>query len=346
MSTDQSDSLKVVQPLDEADWEAAVSHFPEANFLVSWAWGQFQIRMGKQVNYQIYKRDNQVVGTCLFTIERAKRGSYLSCPGTPVLDWQDTQLVSFWLKQVEILAKKEKLSFVRVRPQALDTPDLRQKFNQLGFNLAPMHLTADLTIQLDLTQDLEQILKQMRKNTRYEVRKAEKLGLTSRLSTKVSDIQSFYQHQLELAEKHNFVPFSLNFLKNQFQEFVSRDQAVLVHTYDQSDQLLASAFIITYGQEAVYHYGISTPENQKKPGAYLAQWRAIEYAKKHGCTRYNFWGVNPKDEPNHRFAGVGTFKRGFGGQEVAYLPAHDLPTSWWYNLVRVFETFRAKKRGL
>ena len=85
-----------------------------------------------------------------------------------------------------------------------------------------------------------------------------------------------------------------------------------------------AAFIIFYGQEAVYHYGASTDEGRKYPGAYLIQWEAIREAKKRGMKAYNFWGVAPESEKDHRFSGLSLFKRGFGGSDVKYLQAQDL----------------------
>jgi lipid II:glycine glycyltransferase (peptidoglycan interpeptide bridge formation enzyme) len=137
----------------------------------------------------------------------------------------------------------------------------------------------------------------------------------------------------------------LQFLYEQFSVFAADDQAALIHSY-LNDQLLATAYVLFYNREAVYHYGISTPANERLPGSYAAQWTAILEAKRRDCTAYNFWGVAPKDETNHRFAGVSTFKRGFGGEEVAYLPAHDLPTSPIYQLTHLFETLRKKARHL
>jgi lipid II:glycine glycyltransferase (peptidoglycan interpeptide bridge formation enzyme) len=56
----------------------------------------------------------------------------------------------------------------------------------------------------------------------------------------------------------------------------------------------------------------------------LIQWEAIKEAKKRGMTRYNFWGVAPENNPDHRFAGLSLFKRGFGGEDFEYLHAQDL----------------------
>ena len=208
-----------------------------------------------------------------------------------------------------------------------------------------MHLTADLTLQLDLTKTTETILKEMRKNTRYEIRQIEKKNISVTQSKNPKDIRAFFEQQLSLAKKHHFVPFSYKFLLEQFKIFAENDNVVLFSSF-QGKKLLASAFIIFYNKEAVYHYGISTADNYRLPGSYACQWAAIEEAKKRNCTKYNFWGIAPKEEQEHRFAGVSLFKRGFGGQEVAYLPAYDIPTSFSYWGVYAFELLRKKLRKL
>ncbi len=111
-------------------------------------------------------------------------------------------------------------------------------------------------------------------------------------------------------------------------------------------QLLTMAFIIFYGPEAAYHYGASTELARQIPGAYAVQWEAIQEARRRGCMRYNFWGVTEHGHTKHRFYGVSVFKRGFGGEDVAYLPARDLIIDpLRYPLTYVFETARRKLRG-
>src|SRR3546814_3819774 len=44
----------------------------------------------------------------------------------------------------------------------------------------------------------------------------------------------------------------------------------------------------------------------------------------------------------HRFVGVSLFKRGWGGDEVQYLPARDLSLNWKYAFTKVFELVRRK----
>lgn len=343
---------------NKQEWENIVRSHEEANFLQSYNWGDFHQRLEKKVFYGILCEgasieNSQPVGAALFVKETAKRGSYLTVAGGPLIDWESDKaekIFAFFTQQATELAKKEACVFVRMRPQCIETDAVKKLVGKHGWSESPMHLTADLTLQLDLSFDEDALLMQMRKNTRYEIRQAQKRNITVRQSTDPQEIQEFYDHQLELAKKHNFVPFSYKFLHEQFLAFVEDNEVMLFHSYLPTEEgkevLLASAFIIFYNGEAVYHYGISTQENDRQPGSYACQWAAILEAKKRNCHSYNFWGIAPKEETEHRFAGVSIFKRGFGGDEVQYLPAHDLPVSWQYNLVRSFEKMRKKARNL
>jgi lipid II:glycine glycyltransferase (peptidoglycan interpeptide bridge formation enzyme) len=330
---------------DKEQWEKFLAQRPEANFLQSWNWGVFHERLGKKVFRVGFFEDSTMVAAALCVTEKAKRGTYLTIAGGPLLDWKNTHLLSFVCEELKKVAQKEECVFVRIRPQEIESNELRAQVAKLGFVEAPMHLTADLTLQLDLTKSEEELLAEMRKNTRYEVRRVAKEEIIVKTSTSEEDIKEFYKHQLALATKHNFVPFSYEFLYEQFRTFAEDNQVVLFHAY-KNDQLLASAFIIFYHQEAVYHYGISTPANDRLPGSYACQWAAIQWAKANGGLHYNFWGIAPQDKPDHRFAGVSLFKRGFGGQEVQYLPAHDLAVNWKYGATRTFELVRKKMRKL
>lgn len=329
----------------EPQWEAFLAERSEANFLQSWNWGQFHQKLGKKTfALGLFEEDKQV-GAAMTIKEDAKRGKYLTVAGGPLVDWKNHQQLQAMFDALHKLAEAEGCQFVRIRPQEVDSPELRQTATSLGLQESPMHLTADLTLQLDLTKSEEELLADMRKNTRYEVRRVEKMGVEVRQSEDPTEIQLFYDQQLEVAKKHNFVPFSYQFLHEQFVTFAEDHQARLFHSFHEG-KLLATAFIIFYHQEAVYHYGVSTPENDRLPGSYACQWEAIKWAKSQGGLRYNFWGIAPQDQPEHRFAGVSLFKRGFGGQEVQYLPAHDLPLSAGYQVVRGFELLRKKLRKL
>lgn len=328
------------------EWEAGILQFPEANFLQSYSWGTFNERMGKKVFRLQVARAAEIVAQVSMVIETAKRGTYMAIAGGPLVDWKNDSLVEAVFAEISKKAEEEQCVFLRFRPQVVGEHVSGQVIQSIHAVVSPMHLTADLTLQLDLSLSDDQLLADMRKNTRSSIRKAGRLGVSTTISTNKEDIIRFYEEEKKVAERQGFIPFSFDFLDTQFSVFLESNQVALIHAYSQEQKLLASAFIIFYNGEAVYHYGISTEENATLPGSYACQWRAISEAKARGCSRYNFWGIAPKEEKNHRFAGVSLFKRGFGGFEVPYLVAHDIPLSPKYWITYVFEYVRKKYRRL
>ena len=331
------------------EWESFLALHPESNFLQSWHWGEFHQALTNNIQRTGFYEGNKLVGVMLSVVEKAKRGRYLTVPGGPIIDWQNPNLVDTFVKKIKNIAKEQNCVFVRVRPQLESSKFSKSLFKRYGFINAPMHLHAELTSQLDITKPEDELLKGMRKTTRYEIKKAIKQGIkvtvysssevdASTESRSLNDISSrqartvnftrslikeFYDLQMETARRQKFVPFSYNFLYEQFKVFADTKHALLYNARFNS-KLLAQAFVIFYGKEAVYHYGASTDEGRRYPGAHLIQWEAILEAKKRGMTRYNFWGVSPTDKPDHRFSGLSLFKRGFGGQDFEYLHAQDL----------------------
>lgn len=338
------DGITIKEIVEKKVWEDFIASREEANFLQSWYWGEFQQRLGRQIHRTgIYKK-NKLVGVMLSIEENAKRGKYLIVPGGPIIDWEDQELIDCSFSEMKRIAKQQKLAFVRIRPQVIENENSKKVFEQNGARLSPMHLTADLTYQLDITKSEEELLSNMRKATRYEIRKAEKLGINVTSSKNESNIKKFYELQLNTAKRQKFVPFSYDFFNQQFKTFFENDLA-LIFTATFEDKVLAQAFIIFYNSEAVYHYGVSTEDGRKYPGAYLLQWEAIKEAKKRGIKKYNFWGVAPIENTSHRFSGVSLFKRGFGGEDVQYLHAHDLIISYpKYIFNFVVESIRKKIR--
>lgn len=336
--------ITIKEITNEQEWEGFLATRPESSFLQSWYWGEFQKNIGHKISrVGLYSR-NVLIGVMLAITENAKRGKYITVPGGPIIDWSDKAVVDICLKDISQQAKNQDCSFVRIRPQIEQTDEVISYFSSLGFITAPMHLGAEQTHQLDITLSEETLFAQMRKSTRYEIKKAEKTNITISSSRNPADIRTFYDLQLETARRQNFVPFSYDFLHEQFKIFARQNKAILYSAY-QGEMLLAQAFIIFYGNEAVYHYGGSTLAGRKYPGAYAIQWEAIKEAKRRGCTRYNFWGV--ADDPTHRYYSLSIFKRGFGGYDFTYLHAQDLVVnSWLYSINFAIEHVRKKMRKL
>ena len=47
-------------------------------------------------------------------------------------------------------------------------------------------------------------------------------------------------------------------------------------------------------------------------------WRTILDGREKAMRWFDFWGIAPPDEPDHNWAGITEFKRGFGGEPRSY----------------------------
>ena len=151
--------------------------------------------------------------------------------------------------------------------------------------------------------------------------------------------------QEETAKRQGFVPPNLATLLAEREAFGDRIWIYVAKTSD--GEPIAYGLIIGDGREADYYEAASTELNRKMPGAYALLWRAMKDLKKAGYERFNLWGIAPAGQPGHRYAGVTTFKTGFGGEVVEYVPAHDLIISRvGYLKDYIVESARKKRRHL
>lgn len=338
--------IEIREVQDKNEWEGFLASRPEASFLQSWYWGEIYEALNKAVQRTGFYRDNQLAGVMLSIVENAKRARYLTVPGGPIIDWDDKGVIKAFVNEIKRIAKNEKCVFVRIRPQLEASQSSKRIFSDYEFGDAPIHLHAELTTQLNIIKSKEEILAGMRKTTRYEIKKAESLGVRVTATSKPEAVKEFYELQLLTAKRQGFTPFSRRFLYEQFKIFSEANKAFL-YSAELEDKLLAQAIIIFYGEEAVYHYGASTENGRKYPGAYSIQWEAIKEARKRGMARYNFWGVSLPHNKNHRFYGISIFKRGFGGKDFEYLHAQDLVINYpRYAINYVIENIRKRVRSV
>ncbi len=314
---------KITDADDKAQWDQFINSHPEANFLQSWDFYEFHRSRGNAVVRRLAWQDGEIVGAYAGVVENAKRGRYMAIAGGPILDWQNRALVEAVFADIKAEGKKHKCVFVRVRPQ-LELSDYGLNLMQeLGLKKSPMPLSVEYAGILDLTKSEEEIMTDMRQRLRRALRKADKNGITIEKSTNPEDIHEFYEIELQTAGRHRFVAFSEDFLTKQFAAFAPHDEAVL-YTAKLNGETLAQNFMIFYGNEASYHYGVSSELGTKYSGAPLLHMEAMRDARKRGIERYNLWGIVDEDDIHHRFYGVSRFKRGFGVDELRHIPAHDL----------------------
>lgn len=348
--------MKIIEANNRKEWDEFVTSHPEANFLQSWDFYEFYKSRGNDVvrrlvveevfddQDQKVAREHTVLGAYAGVVEKAKRGRHLAIAGGPILDWGKLEIVEAVFRDMAEQGKKHDCVFVRVRPQLEKSTESLELMRRLGAKPAPMYLSVEFAGVLDLKKSEEEILAGMRQRLRRALRKGAKNDIQIEKSTDPADIHEFYQIELQTAGRHGFIAFSEDFLTKQFAAFAKHDEAVL-YTAKYQGEILAQNFMIFYGNEASYHYGVSSELGTKLSGAPLLHMEAMRDARERGIGRYNFWGIAGEDETWHRFYGVSQFKRGFGVEELKYVPAHDLVLKpGRYFVTKLIEQARKKKR--
>jgi len=326
-------------------WEDFLLEFREKTFLQSWNWGEFQKQFGFKVWRSGIFNNNELIGVALIVKMVSRRGCFLICPHGPMIKGDREQAFKELNSYLKSLAQKEKAWVIRICPIWERNSENEKIFKDLGYINAPIHNHPEATWVLNLNNPEEELLKNMRKTTRYLIRqglKDENIEVIK--SRDIKDVEIFSELHNQTAKRLNFVPFSLNYLKNEFSAFSGDNQTILfIGKY--KGEMAAMSYLIYWSGIGFYHHAVLVEKFRKHPISYLLQWEAIKEAQKRNCFLYDFWGyVDPKSK--HPWAGPTLFKMGFGGHKLEYVRTKDLPISWKYWLNFLIETMRRKKRRL
>jgi len=353
--------MKISPMRNEAEWESFLESQPWAPFLQSFTMGEVYRTVGQEPVRMEVRENDSLKAVCQGVIVPAKRGKHLSVPYGPVIGKIEDRSLKFEVLQLIVeglrkVAMERGCSFVRLSPfwSKEESGDLMEELSSLGFRPSPLHLLAEHIWYLDLQGRMEEgLLMAMRATTRNLIRKAEKEGVEVHASSNpIGDFTSFWRLYEATGERHGFVLYPRDLLCAQLEMFSLNGQGKL-YLARHNGEILAASIHITYGGVTSYHHGASA--DTKVPASYLLQWRAIKDALRGGDRIYNFWGIAPMrstgdprsqfPDPNHPFAGVTTFKTGFGGQLLELVHCLDLPLTTRYILTWSVEKLRKVKRG-
>jgi len=332
---------------DKNEWEGFLEKCPEKTFLDSWNWGEFQTRRGFKIWRAGVADTEGLQGVALIVKIKARRGTYLLIQHGPIIsDAQNKEKVfGLFLEELKKMGKREGASFVRMNPLWERTEENDELLERSRLRISPMHANAyDATWKLDISLPEEELLKGMRKTTRYLIRQAEKNE--DIIIEKSGDLEKYQELNREVGKRQKFVPFSDEYIKDEYEIFNKEGQAVLLFG-KYKGEVVAGALVVFYQGTGYYHQAASLSKYAKLSIPYLLQWEAVKEAKRRGCTMYDFWGyVDPKEDPNHPWAGPTLFKMGYGGEDYLYVRTRDYILSPRYWLTFIFEELRKINRRL
>ncbi len=351
-----------VQPLDDQKaWNEILATTGAHSFLQSWEWGEFNKLEGHKIfRLQVVDIESRPVAVALCVVVASRRGRFLFVPHGPAIippingtspDLSEEKAILYYTEILTALknylvkiAYQEKCAFIRVAPTLPDSTAARAIFKNLGFTKAPIYMHSERVWVLPLAGKTEdELMSQMRKTTRYLVRRAPSQNVQIEVRTDKKAVEDFWKIYKITASRERFTPFSTRYIEHEFEAFAATGNAVFLFGYhDGTPQ--AGALIVFTKTTAFYHQGASI--HSSVPVTYALQWRAIQEAKERGCVAYNFWGILQPGRTPKSWGGLTQFKKGFGGEEVDYVPTQDYALSPRYALTYLFERYLALKRGV
>lgn len=284
------------------------------------------------------------------------------CPGGPLLDYEDADLVNFFFKHLKKYAKSHNGYLLHIEPYyELIARDRSGEVVKTGFdhhsalkNLQAAGLTPCATsdepkysFAMELTgRTPEQIFQDMKANTRNHIRKAEKKGVQIRELSR-EELGIFKQITESTSNRRDFQDKSLSYYEQMYDLFAASGEVKFLLAEADGTPMSAAMFML-YGDEVIYLFSGSEEKYMKEYNAqYLIQWHMIKYAAEHGYKRYNFYGIQGLPDQNAKDYGIYSFKKGFDSTANAHvielLGAHEAPVNLpFYALHRTLSSFKSK----
>jgi len=279
-------------------WNALVLRDPEGRIIASAA---------------VHSRASRFLGGRVFYVPRG-----------PIFTTQE-QFVQI-IQALKQYCKKHYGYLLRIDPPipAHDS-QFRQQVQALGFHIDARDdysaYQARCVYQTKLEERTEKsLLSSFHTKTRYNIRLAQRRGVTVRLGA-LSDLPIFHAMMQQTAKRDGFPCRPQEFYTNFFREMGDNVRLLLA---EKNGHILAGTMEVIFGNTAWYAYGCSFTQGREDMPNYLLQWEMMRYALKQGCTLYDFRGVEGGPNPENPHYGLHRFKQGFDASFVEYMGQMDL----------------------
>jgi lipid II:glycine glycyltransferase (peptidoglycan interpeptide bridge formation enzyme) len=311
---------------DREAWNAFVESSPYRSFPQLWEWGELREPFG-WVPLRIAVGDDpqrppEAVAQVLLRSVPALGWRLGYVPRGPVGNLDDGRVRDALFAALRSLARTDGVATVKVDPEA--APDSPYGEALLA---APWREAAKIqpsrTRIIDLAVPEHELRATMKKKHRQYVAKAERDGVSvGRLdgsadaATAASALDDFYRIYTHTAERAGFVARARHYYQRVWELFGPSGHASLSFAVRDGERL-ATLFHFTVGDRAAEAFGGMTDQGADARANYLLKWQAIIGFKNTGFATYDMWGLAT--------GGIAQFKEGFGGRQVDYVGARDLP---------------------
>lgn len=291
-------------------------------FLQSQEWATFQ----KTLGHKVYsKSGNGWEYVAILERGYGRLGKYfkrLYLPYGPTADSMVSMHTA--LDSLERLAKKVGVDYVRIEPVLLQQDNTGLVID--GYHKIRRSFQPEQTLVIDLHESMDVVLHKMSKTNRYLWNKAERNGLSFKVSYEPKSLDHFLAMMDETSERTN-ARFKANVYYEALLETLGQSKTTgVAYAYHDNTPLVGVLFADDHVAKTRYYlYAGSFDAARKHSANAPLVVFLLEDAKKKGIQAFDFFGVAPAGATNHRWAGFSKFKRSFGGDELVFAGTFEKP---------------------
>jgi len=231
-----------------------------------------------------------------------------------------------WKKLIDF-AEEKRLCAIRFDvPNIIKDSELARKAEKIFGRFcvkSPKNTFATRTIILDITKPKDILLAQMNSKTRYNIRLAQRKGVSVRVENNAKALEIFIKLQKETASKQNFYIHSDDYYRKAWEALFPKKMVHILIAFFEGEPLVAW-FLVNYKRVLYYPYGGSSHKHRKVMASNLIMWESILLGKKMGCKLFDMWGTGNPNNKNDPWSGFTKFKLGYGGKIVEFIDSYDL----------------------
>ncbi len=289
--------------------------------LQSWEWGEARKKMGIEVIRlgEFSNERDSLTNIFQLTIHPIPHTPY-KIGYLPRSVWPSQET----LTKLQKLAAEKKIIFIKLEPYILKQ-DFSLENNQSELKIAPSShaLFPEWTLMLDISPSENELLQNMKPKTRYNIRLAEKKGVTVKELSNSKGFEIFSKLYFDTTHRQKYYGHTHEYHRIVWETLQKNIAHILIAFY--GDIPLAAYELFNFNKTFYYPYGGSSEQHRNLMGANLLMWEAIKIGKKLGCEKFDMWGsLAPEYNQNNPWAGFTRFKEGYNAQFTHLAGSFDL----------------------
>lgn len=293
------------------DWNAKALHPMQ-----SWEWGEARREMGLTVVRIADYNEKELVGVFQMTVHPIPKTpfkiGYVPRSGNP-----SAEVLGF----LKNYGKKHNLIYIKFEPNITSGDRNTHNLERLVKSDAPLFPKWTQSINLQRTE--EELLRSMKPKTRYNIKLAQKKGVTVKEMSSNEGFEIFIKLYFETCKRQHYAGHNYSYHHTLYHTLKDSISHILIAFYE--NKAIAAYHLFEFNNVLYYPYGGSSDQYREVMGANLLMWEAIRFGRHHDCKSFDLWGsLDPDYDSSNIWAGFTRFKSGYGSEFVQMVGSYDL----------------------